>query len=74
VRAQSSFAASGGSEPGPEVAECGVPEYWVVNVRDGLVEVFTDIVSGAYTRVVPYRRDDVVTPRSFSDVAIADVL
>ncbi|HSO38807.1 MAG TPA: Uma2 family endonuclease [Labilithrix sp.] len=114
VRIQSSFAASSGSEPEPDVAvvprgdysarhpdvahllievadsslptdrgtkatlyaECGVPEYWVVNVRDSLVEVFTEIVNGAYTRVVPYRRGDSVAPLAFPDllIAIADVI
>ena len=114
VRIQSSFAASDGSEPEPDVAivprgdysdrhpdvahlvievadsslptdrgtkarlyaECGVQEYWVVNVRDGLVEVFTDVVRGAYTRVVPHGRGDSLRPLSFSDIVIsvADVL
>ena len=114
VRIQSSFAASNGSEPEPDVAvvprgdysvghpevahliievadsslptdrgtkaklyaECGVPEYWVVNVRDSLIEVFTEIVSGVFTRVVPYRRGDTIVPLSFPDlaIAVADVL
>lgn len=114
VRIQSSFAASDGSMPEPDVmvlpyadyrdrrpdgahflievsdsslttdrgtkarlyAECGVPEYWVVNVRDGLVEVHTEIVNGAYTRVIPCRRGDVIRPLAFPDlgIAVADVL
>jgi Uma2 family endonuclease len=52
-------------------AECGVPEYWVVNVRDGILEVFTDIVRGAYTRVIPYQRGDTVSPLAFPDVRVA---
>lgn len=57
-------------------AACGVPEYWVVNVRDALVEVVTEIVRGVYTRVVPYRRGDSITPIAFPDlaIAVADVL
>jgi Uma2 family endonuclease len=109
VRVQSSFAASDGSEPEPDIAvvprgdysashpavahliievadsslptdrgtkaklyaECGIPEYWIVNVRDGLMEVCTEIVSGAYTRVVPFRRGESIVPLAFSDLAIA---
>jgi Uma2 family endonuclease len=114
VRIQSSFAASDGSEPEPDVAivplgeyrdehpssasliievadssltvdrgvkaqlyaESGVAEYWVVNVRDGIVEVHSEIVAGAYTRVEPFRRGDELRPAAFADVLIAvkDVL
>ncbi|WP_394822948.1 Uma2 family endonuclease [Pendulispora albinea] len=52
-------------------AECGVPEYWVVNVRDGIVEVHTEIVRGAYTRVQPHRHGDHIRLVAFPDVEIA---
>jgi Uma2 family endonuclease len=57
-------------------AESGVPEYWVVNVRDAIIEVHTDIVRGAYTHVKPYRAGDHVALVSFPDIelAVADVL
>ena len=57
-------------------AESGVPEYWVVNVRDGIIEVHTDIVRDAYTRVSPYRAGDRLRVSRFTDVEIAvdDVL
>jgi len=57
-------------------AECGVPEYWVVNVRDGIIEVHTEIVGGVYTRVEPYRPGGSIRLTSFSDVeiAVSDVL
>jgi Uma2 family endonuclease len=57
-------------------AESGVPEYWIVNVADGLIEVHCDIVGGAYTRVTPYRRGDAVALGRFPDVQIqvADVI
>ena len=114
VRIQSSFAASDGSEPEPDVAivprgdyrsahptqaivimevadsslatdrgvkarlyaESGVEEYWVVNVRDGIVEVYGDIVSGVYTRVIPHRPGSKIALARFPDVeiAVADVL
>jgi Uma2 family endonuclease len=109
VRIQSSFAASDGSEPEPDVAvvprgdyddhhpteanllievaesslatdrgpkaqlyaECGVPEYWVVNLIDNMIEVHTDIIRGVYTSVTPCRPGQTVAPRAFPDVAIA---
>ena len=57
-------------------AECGVPEYWVVNVRDGIVEVHTEIVERVYTRVEPYRAGGTIRLLRFPDVEIAasDVL
>lgn len=57
-------------------AESGVPEYWVVNLVDGIVEVHTEIVRGVYTRIVPYKRGERVVPKDFPDVALAvdDVL
>ena len=57
-------------------AECGVPEYWVVDVAANLVLVHTEIVSGEYTRVAPCRKGEHVTLSAFPDIAIAldDVL
>lgn len=57
-------------------AESGVQEYWVVNVRDAIVEVHTEIVRGAYTHVTPYRAGERVALTKFPDVelVIADVL
>ncbi len=57
-------------------AECGIPDYWIVNLVDDLVEVHSDIVNDRYARIAPYRRGDVVRSIAFPDVAIAvdDVL
>lgn len=57
-------------------AESGVEEYWVVNVRDGIVEVYGDIVSGVYTRVLPHRPGAKITLSRYPDVeiSVADVL
>ncbi|HVH43834.1 MAG TPA: Uma2 family endonuclease [Labilithrix sp.] len=52
-------------------AEGGVEEYWVVNVRDGIVEVHSDIVRGSYTRTVPYRRGARIALAAFPDVEIS---
>jgi Uma2 family endonuclease len=57
-------------------AECGVPDYWIVNVVDGLVEVHTDIVRGAYSRITSHDVSETIAPRAFPDtsVRVADVL
>jgi Uma2 family endonuclease len=114
VRIQSSFAASDGSEPEPDVAvvppgeyddanpteawlivevadtslevdrgvkaklyaECSVPEYWVVNLVDGIIEVHTEPVRGAYARVTPHRKGSAIRLQALADVdlAVADIL
>jgi Uma2 family endonuclease len=51
-------------------AEAGVPEYWVVNVRDQIIEVRTRPVAGAYSEVAIYRHGDVVRLGAFPDVEI----
>ena len=52
-------------------AESGVDEYWVVNLVDGIVEVFTEIVNAAYTRVTPHRAGAAFRPGRFPDVEVA---
>lgn len=52
-------------------AESNVPEYWIVNVRDSIVEVHTEIVRGEYTKVTPYRAGSRITLVSFPDVSFA---
>jgi Uma2 family endonuclease len=114
VRIQSSFAASDGSEPEPDVAlvpladyddahpeeafliievaksslakdkgpkarlyaQSAVEEYWVVNLVEDLIEVYSEPRDGLYTHITLHRRGDVVTLRRFPDVAIgvSDVL
>ena len=55
-------------------AASGVPEYWVVNLIDNLIEVHSDIVRGAYARVVPYRKGQSISLERLGAVAVADVL
>lgn len=52
-------------------AEAGIPEYWIVDIPHGLVEVHTDIVDGGYSRVTPYHRGQAISPRAFSDLSVA---
>jgi Uma2 family endonuclease len=52
-------------------AEAGIPEYWVVNLVDRIVEVHTEIISGSYARVTPYRKGDAIRLVAFADVEVA---
>jgi Uma2 family endonuclease len=51
-------------------AQSGVPEYWVVNLPGKLIEIYTDIVQGAYTHVIPYRKGETVRLQQFPDIEI----
>jgi Uma2 family endonuclease len=57
-------------------AECGVVEYWVVDLAANVVVVHTGVVDGRYTRAERRSRDDGVTLVQFPDVTIrlGDVL
>jgi len=48
----------------------GVPEYWIVNLVDDLIEVRTEPQGETYTRVTPYRRGESIRPTAFPDVAL----
>lgn len=52
-------------------AEANVPEYWIVNVRDAIIEVHTEIVRGEYTKVIPYRAGSRIALVRFPDVSFA---
>ena len=51
-------------------AECGVPEYWVVNLVDNIIEARTEIVHGTYARVTPYRKGNAIRLVQFPQVEI----
>ncbi len=57
-------------------AESGVPEYWVVDLVAGLIEVHTDIVAGEYSRVAPFRKGEQIALLQFPDtvIQVSDVL
>jgi Uma2 family endonuclease len=46
------------STKGPLYAEAGIPEYWIVNLREGVVEVFTDPAKGAYRQTTTAKQGD----------------
>ena len=57
-------------------ASCAVPEYWVVNLPERCIEVYTGPVPGAYSRVERYERGQSIRLVAFPDVsfAVSDVL
>ena len=52
-------------------AESGVPEYWIVNLVDHVLEVHSEVASGAYTRVTPYRKGETIRLRAIAGVEVA---
>jgi Uma2 family endonuclease len=57
-------------------ASCGVPEYWVVNLPERCIEVYTNPSPDAYARVERYERGQSIRPVAFSGLrfAVSDVL
>ena len=57
-------------------AECGVPEYWIVNLKDRRIEVFTEPEGLGYRTVRHAEMGDAVSPISFPDITVrvADVI
>jgi Uma2 family endonuclease len=52
-------------------ASCAVPEYWVVNLPDRCIEVYTQPTPGAYGRVERYEPGQSIRLLAFPDVAFA---
>lgn len=52
-------------------AESQIPEYWVVDLRSGLVEVHRSPRDGAYSQISSHSRDDLIRPLQFPDVELA---
>ena len=57
-------------EKAPLYAAAGVPEMWIVNLPDRLIEVHAEPIRGAYARVTPYRIGQRVAPNAFPDVLV----
>ena len=57
-------------------ASCAVPEYWIVNLPERCIEVYTGPSPGAYARVERYERGQSIRLVAFPDLAfaVADVL
>ena len=54
----------------PLYAAMGVPDYWIVNVRDGTIEVHREPDADRYARVTTHRRGDAIALAQFSDVVL----
>jgi Uma2 family endonuclease len=52
-------------------AEAGVPDYWVVNLLDGQIEVHREPTPRGYRVVTTYRRGERVALLAFPDLTIA---
>jgi len=52
-------------------ASCAVPEYWVVNLPERCIDVYTRPASGAYALVQRYEPDESIHPLAFPDAALA---
>jgi Uma2 family endonuclease len=52
-------------------ARSGIPEYWIVNVRDRLVEVYRNPRDGEYKSITTHGTEAVVRPEAFADLGIS---
>lgn len=48
----------------------GVPEYWIVNLAEKLIECYREPGAGAYKRVTPHRIGESLSPTAFPDVIV----
>jgi Uma2 family endonuclease len=51
-------------------AASGVPEYWIVNLVDRLIEVYTEPTGAGYARVERFERGQSLRPKQFPDVEL----
>ena len=52
-------------------ANCAVPEYWVVNLPDRCIEVYTEPSSDAFARAERYERGQTIRLGAFPEIAFA---
>ena len=57
-------------------ARAGIPEYWIVDLVAGVVEVHTDVIEGRYGRLTPCRSTDAIRLREFPavEIKVADII
>ncbi|MEI9937717.1 MAG: Uma2 family endonuclease [Pseudomonadota bacterium] len=51
-------------------ASCGVPEYWIVNLPERCIEVYTALGGNAYAHVEKYAPGQAIRLGAFSDVEV----
>ena len=54
----------------PLYARTGIPEVWLVNLRDQVVEVFREPTAQGYARVTRFERDQRITSLAFPDLVL----
>ncbi len=54
----------------PHYAESGVPEFWVEDLRHGLIHVFREPEKGQYKVHLKVNRGESISPFAFPDVSI----
>ncbi len=60
---------------GPLYAQAGIPEYWIVNLQDNVIEVYTEPSGGAYGRTKQERRVETLRlPGGLGDAGVGDIL
>ena len=55
----------------PLYAEAEIPEAWIANIPERVVEVYTDPVNGVYTNRQVFGPGDTVSPMAFPDVSLS---
>lgn len=55
----------------PLYAGAGIPEYWIVDVQDGVIEVHTSPSGARYGTVRRFGRGESVSPLAFPDLRLA---
>jgi Uma2 family endonuclease len=61
---------------GPLYAQAGIPEYWIVNLRDEVIEVYRNPTAGAYALTSKARRGETLalTGGLEGGVQVSDIL
>ncbi len=52
-------------------AAAGIAEYWLVNLQDDVIEVFSEPSGATYARIEPARPGAILRPKAFPDITIS---
>jgi Uma2 family endonuclease len=51
-------------------ARAGVPEYWIVDINAGCIEVYRAPRDGVYAQITTHGRGETIQPQAFADVQV----
>lgn len=54
----------------PLYARHGIPEVWIENIPDRVIEAYSNPVNGQYTETRTYRPSETITPQAFPDLEL----